>query len=312
MQQQDSTIRPSVVTIGNFDGVHRGHQQILALAIRKAGALAARSVAFTFRPHPQSVLRPDKAPPLLLTYDEKRELLLAQGVDEVVEQPFAPQFAATTPEQFFESVILGQLSARAVVVGYDFTFGRERSGHLQVLEHLCSGAGVELTVVPPQRVEAEVVSSSVIRASLLAGRVAEAAVGLGRPFFYSGEVISGDRRGRVLGFPTANMAIARQPGGKLVLPFGVYATQMEMDGVQHAAVSNLGIRPTFVENADHGDSGGIALLETHLLDASPDLYGRQVRVSFVERIRGEQKFGSVSELQSQVSADIERARQILG
>jgi len=299
----------SVVTIGNFDGVHLGHQEIIRETIAQARAAGRRAVAFTFRPHPQAVLRPDRAPPLLLTYDEKREILLSLGLDEVVEQPFAAEFAATPPEAFFNDVLRGRLDARAIVVGYDFTFGRERSGHLQILEHLCIGAKASLTVVPPRRVDAEVVSSSVIRSNLGAGRVADAGRGMGRPFFYRGTVSLGDQRGRNMGFPTANFPLEAISGGKLVLPFGVYATRLTAGGFPSLpAVTNVGVRPTFA-----GDSQGAApvLVETHILDGSHELYSQQVVVEFVERIRGERKFSSIAELQAQIAADIARARQIL-
>ena len=301
--------KSSVVTIGNFDGVHLGHQKILALTIDQAGQSDARSVAFTFRPHPQSVLRPDRAPALLLSYDEKRELLLSFGMDEVIEQSFSQQFAGTTPEIFFEQVLLGALSARALVVGYDFTFGRERTGHLQVLERLCAGAGIEFTVVPPHRVDSEVVSSSVIRQALASGRVDEAALGLGRPFFYRGPVLRGDQRGRELGFPTANLLLDSSPAGKLVLPYGVYATRLVHEQQAYAAVTNVGVRPTFQSSLSAELS---VLVETHVLDQSLDLYGKMVRVEFVRKIRDEQKFQSGQELQVAIKSDISRARQILG
>jgi riboflavin kinase/FMN adenylyltransferase len=299
----------SVVTIGNFDGVHLGHQQIIQECIRQARSRGLRALAFTFRPHPQSVLRPDRAPSLLLEYDEKREVLLSLGVDEVVEQGFDASFAETTAEDFFRAILRERLDARAIVVGYDFSFGRGRTGHLQILESLCASEGVTLTVVPPQRVGAEVVSSSVIRTHLDSGRLSEATAGMGRPFFYTGVVRQGDQRGRVMGFPTANLAVEPGSGRKLVLPFGVYATRLTTDGLERVAgVTNVGIRPTFAR-AD----GGLApvLVETHVLEGTHDLYGREVRVEFLARIRGEQRFSSMAELQAQISADIARARQIL-
>jgi riboflavin kinase/FMN adenylyltransferase len=302
-----ANVQGSVVTIGNFDGVHLGHQQIIHECIRQARSRGLAALAFTFRPHPQSVLRPDQAPPLLLDYSEKREILLSLGLDDVVEQPFDAAFATTPPEDFFRSILRGSLRASSIVVGYDFSFGRARSGHLQVLESLCASEGVTLTVVPPQRVSSEIVSSSVIRTHLGQGRVAEAASGMGRPFFYRGMVQPGDRRGRTMGFPTANLAV--ESPGKLVLPYGVYATRLTADGLkQAAAVTNIGVRPTFQSSADRPAP---VLVETHLLDGSPDLYGREVLLEFIDRIRSEQRFSSLSELQSQIGADIARARQIL-
>ena len=294
----------SVVTIGNFDGVHLGHQEIVRTTLLQASQLGVESVAFTFRPHPQGVLRPDRAPELLLTYDEKRERLLELGLKRVVEQPFNLEFAKTTPSEFFSSTLQGVLRAKAVVVGYDFTFGKERSGHLQVLQSLSDAAGVSLTVVAPQRLDQEVVSSSVIRSWLRQGQVREATRGMGRDFCYSGTVIRGDQRGRMIGFPTANLAL----GEKLVLPSGVYATRAWLDGTSWSAVTNVGTRPTF-------GGGSTVLAETHLLDGSwgvDSLYGRQLRVDFRERIREERRFAGARELAVQISADAEVARQILG
>lgn len=302
-------VKGTVVTIGNFDGVHLGHQEIVRVAIEKARVIGAEPLAFTFRPHPQSVLRPDRAPALLLTYDEKCKDLLSLGLLRVVEQPFDLSFSKTTPREFFEGTLVGRLAARAVVVGYDFTFGKERSGHLQVLQELCDLAGVELTVVAPQRLEQEVVSSSMIRQLLQQGQVGEAARLLGRPFSYQGTVMQGDQRGRTIGFPTANLSL----GQKLVLPHGVFATWSILDGVRLPSVTNIGIRPTF--HASGQASGPEARAETHLLDGQygPDsLYGRSLRVEFVARIREEQKFAGVSELASQISEDIQKTRQILG
>jgi riboflavin kinase/FMN adenylyltransferase len=299
----------SVVTIGNFDGVHLGHQQIIQECIRQARSRGLQALAFTFRPHPQSVLRPDRAPSLLLEYDEKRDALLALGLDEVVEQGFDASFAQATPEEFFRSVLRGRLDARAIVVGYDFSFGRGRTGHLQILESLCASDGVMLTVVPPQRVGAEVVSSSLVRTYLDSGRLAEATAGMGRPFFYRGVVRQGDQRGRVMGFPTANLSLQPGAGRKLVLPFGVYATRLTSDGLERvAAVTNVGVRPTFAK-ADCGSPS--VLVETHVLEGMHELYGGEVFVEFLARIRGEQTFSSIAELQAQIAADIARARQIL-
>ncbi len=297
----------SVVTIGNFDGVHLGHQQIIQECIRQARSRGLVALAFTFCPHPQSVLRPERAPPLLLDYSEKKEILLSLGLDDVVEQRFDAEFAATPPEEFFRSILRRSLQASSIVVGYDFSFGRARSGHLQVLENLCASEGVTLTVVPPQRVSSEIVSSSVIRTHLGQGRVADACLGMGRPFFYRGFVQPGDRRGRTMGFPTANLAL--ESPGKLTLPFGVYATRLTADGLERAAaVTNIGVRPTFHSGGDHPAP---VLVETHVLEGAPDLYGREVKVEFIDRIRSEQKFSSFAELQSQIAADVARARQIL-
>lgn len=298
----------SVVTIGNFDGVHLGHQQILRETLSQARQAGTRAVAFTFRPHPQVVLKPERAPSLLLTYDEKREVLLSLGVDDVFEQRFDLEFASNSPSSFFQQILKTRLAVRSLVVGYDFTFGKERSGHLQTLEHLCVSEGVSLTVVPPFRLDAEVVSSSSIRQALNQGRIHEAASNMGRPFFYRGTVISGDQRGRKLGFPTANLALDSGVGSKMILPHGVYATWLVWNGRKLPAVTNVGVRPTFGARSREPQ----VLVETHALEGAPDLYHQTIQVEFVDRIRGEEKFSSIAELQAQIAQDSARARQILG
>ncbi len=314
----------TVVTIGNFDGVHLGHQAILRLALEKAGQLRATSVAFTFRPHPRVALNPETPVALLCTYDERLELLTESGLALTVEEPFGREFSRTSPEQFFTDALLRRLSAQAVVVGYDFAFGKDRHGHLDTLERLCRRDGVELTVVPPLRVDGEVVSSSSIRKHLKAGDVPLANKLLGRPFFYRGVVLRGEGRGRKIGFPTANLG----PEGKLVPSFGVYATRSIVrppsgKALEFLSVTNIGVRPTF------NPSNVEPTIETHLFDYAPtcrpdgpvlrhadgypeiDLYGLRLEVRFVRRLREERKFAGVDELRRQISTDVELARAAL-
>lgn len=306
----------TVVTIGNFDGVHLGHQAILKLAFEKARQLRATSVAFTFRPHPRVALNPETPVALLCTYDERLELLEESGLDLTIEEPFGREFSRTSPEQFFTDALVHRLSAQAVVVGYDFAFGKDRHGHLDTLERLCRRDGVELTVVPPLRVDGEVVSSSSIRKHLNSGDVPLASRLLGRPFFYRGVVLRGEGRGRKLGFPTANL----RPEGKLVPRFGVYATRSIVrppagKPLEFLSVTNIGVRPTF--HATETDP----MIETHLFEGpgprnpagypEVDLYGVRLEVRFVRRLREERKFSGVDELKRQISADIEAARPAL-
>jgi riboflavin kinase/FMN adenylyltransferase len=291
-------LRHPVVAIGNFDGVHLGHQAILSTAIRQAREAGGSAVAYTFRPHPRAVLNPGANIPLLLTYDEKLEILSGLGLDAVVEEPFSREFSSRTPERFFTESLIQGIGARAVVVGYDFAFGRERGGDLDGLRALCEGHGVKLTVVQPVSApggpDSGVVSSSRIRKLLLEGDVASAAKLMGRQFFYRGKVIRGDGRGRKLGFPTANLRIE----DKLALPHGVYVTRA---GGQ-PSVTNVGVRPTFGE-------GLPLLVETHLLDRSADLYGSVLEVRFVSRLRDERKFDGIESLKAQIAADIAAARR---
>lgn len=302
-----------VITIGNFDGVHLGHQQIIRLAVEKARAHSGTAIAYTFRPHPQQALRPGTQIQLLTTYDEKLELLAQTGLDVTIEEPFSREFSTVSPKDFFTDVLLKQLGARAIVVGYDFAFGKERQGHLQALEEFCKGAGVELTVVPPQRTHDEIASSSKIRQYLMSGEVESASRLLGREFFYRGIVVKGEGRGRKLGFPTANLKIEN----KLTLPYGVYATWARCEalfpGQLLPSVTNVGVRPTFQGPSGLDDSGKElpALVETHLFDKTVDLYGNVFEVRFVKRLREERKFPGIDALKAQIAADSELARKLL-
>lgn len=303
--QLSYSLQHSVVTIGNFDGVHLGHQKIIQTAIEKARTVGRTCVAYTFRPHPQMALRPNHELPLILNYDEKLEFLEQLGVDVVVEEPFTREFSMLEPDQFFKEVIQGLLNAKAVVVGYDFSFGRGRHGHLTVLEGLCQETGIELVVVPAQSFFGEVVSSSKIREQMRLGNVAVAKRLLGRPAFYRGVVVRGDGRGEGIGFPTANLCVSRGSGEKLTPPLGVYATETLYEGRLFPSVSNLGVRPTFF------DAGSSLWLETHLLDSRQDLYGKEIEVRFISRIRDEKKFNTLDELKFQIAADIQARRNML-
>ncbi|HLE00176.1 MAG TPA: bifunctional riboflavin kinase/FAD synthetase [Bdellovibrionota bacterium] len=303
-----------ILTIGNFDGVHRGHQEIIRLARERARRIGGTCVAFTFRPHPQTALKPGVHVQLLSTYDEKLELLSELGVDMVIEQPFSREFSSIECEDFFNDIILHRLSADSVIVGYDFSFGKERRGHLTCLESLCKSTGVELTIVPPQRMDGEVVSSSRIRQHLLNAEIEEANHLLGRPFSYRGIVIKGERRGHQLGFPTANLKLE----AKLTLPFGVYATIAIPQGTElgpnrpksqpreYFSVTNIGTRPTFQAE---GGSTIPALAETHLIGTTLDLYGNSLEVRFLKQLRHERRFSGMDELKHQIGLDIEAAQK---
>ena len=296
-----------VVTIGNFDGVHLGHQKIIEIALEKARRKGGHCVAYTFRPHPQVALRPGIPLHLLSTYDEKLELLESLGVDFIIEEPFNREFSTTEPERFFKDILLGRIGVESIVVGYDFAFGKERHGHLETLSSFCHSSGVELTVVQPQKVQTcgqdQVVSSSKIRQLLLAGEVNSAKALLGRSFSYRGWVIPGESRGRKLGFPTANMKLEN----KMALPFGVYATWAMVDGKRYPSVTHIGVRPTFQIEG----SMPTPLIETHLLNETLELYGKNLVVLFEQRIRGEIKFSGIDQLKGQISTDLKKAAQLL-
>ncbi len=291
-------LKNPVVAIGNFDGVHLGHCKILKKLIEKSKN--GTSVVYTFRPHPFFVLRPESGLSLLTSYDERSKLIGALGVDVLIEEPFSREFSNHSADDFFNLFLLHQLSAQAIVVGYDFSFGKNRQGHLVALKKFCDEAHVELTVIPPFRVGAEVVSSTQIRNHLRAGEIELANPLLGREFSYCGDVVRGEARGSQIGFPTANLKPGTQ--GLLLLPSGVYATRTKVGGQLYPSVTNIGVRPTF-------ETDGGLVIETHLLDVSLDLYGAEITVKFMKRLRDEKKFSGAEELKAQIRRDIEEARK---
>jgi riboflavin kinase/FMN adenylyltransferase len=298
--QSNSEFRAgSVVAIGNFDGIHLGHQSILETAREHARELHLPLVVYTFNPHPTLELKPQSNLKLLMTYEEKRELLPGFGVDYCVEERFDSAFAALGAREFFEQVLLASLHAKVIVVGDNFTFGRKREGSIPVLREFCHDASVTLCAIPPLEWDGGVISSSRIRECLAQGRVSEAEKMLGRPFFYRSEVIHGDKRGRTLGFPTANMKCQE----KFPLRTGVYATSALWHGSLYPSVTNVGVRPTF-------DSMDLRV-ETHILDQSFDLYGEHLEVRFHEHIREERKFASIADLTAQIASDTILARKLL-
>ena len=294
-----SDARPSVVALGVFDGVHLAHRAILDRAVARARQGGGTAVACTFDPHPAEVLQPDRAPLPIMTLDERLTLIAVSGIALSVVVPFTPAVAAIEPETFVTDILGGQLGAREVVVGFNHRFGHRARGDAALLREVGARVGLHAEIVPPMDVDGTPVSSSAIRAALQRGDVAGAARMLGRPYFVAGEVVEGAGRGRVLGFATANLA----PERPLLTPPGVYACRFVVDGANHAAVVNAGVRPTFEEK--------VFTIEAHLLDFTGDLYGRRARLDFVARVREERKFPSVEALKAQVALDVEEARRAL-
>jgi riboflavin kinase/FMN adenylyltransferase len=289
------------VGLGNFDGVHLGHQKLIRELVQSARRFGGKALVFTFYPHPAAVLEPQKAPPLLLTPEAKEKMIARLGVDILLRVPFTPEFARTAPEDFVAGVLCAGLGARVVLVGYNYTFGYRGEGTAALLEELSEKYGFELRVVPPVRVGGRVVSSTLIRQLLMAGKVAEATNFLGYQPFVEGVVVPGDRRGSELGFPTANV----EPDEKVLVPArGVYSVRVAVNGDTYLGVANVGLRPTFY---DHSPRPGI---EVHLLDFRDNLYGKSIRVHFVERLREERRFASARDLVEQIRQDIRRAREI--
>lgn len=296
------SLRAPAITIGNFDGVHRGHAALVERARALAGPAGGEAVVLTFDPHPTQVLAPHLAPVLINTPARKLELLAAAGADAVVLEPFDAALAARSADAFVEDILVGALGARHVVVGGDFTFGKGRGGNVATLTAAGARLGFGVSVVPPVTVDGEVASSTRVRAYLRVGEPERAAALLGRPYDVDGVVVRGAGRGRGLGIPTANIA----PEGELLASPGIYAVTLERVGVDPRplpAVASLGTNPTFVE-------GGALVLEVMVLDFDADLYGARVRVGFVARLRDEARYDSVDALLAQIHADIAAARAV--
>ena len=296
----------TVVTIGAYDGVHLGHRAVIAQVRERAATLGALSVVVTFDRHPASVVRPESAPKLLTDPAQKLELLASTGVDVTLVVPFGAQESHESPSDFVNRVLVGALKMREVIVGEDFHFGYKRGGNVALLREMASANDF---VVSPLALVArsdgvnEAVSSTAIRRALSGGDVRRATEMLGRHHEVRGAVVQGDKRGRTIGFPTANVAV----DASLCLPAdGVYAARVIIgDHSTHNAAINIGRRPTFYEHAEH------SVLEAHLLDYSGDLYGQALRVSFVDFLRGERKFAGIDELRAQLQTDIAQARAAL-
>ena len=290
-----------MLALGNFDGLHRGHMKIVERVHRTAEERGATPVVLTFDPHPTRVVRPDKAPRVLMTEAQKVEVLASAGMRGVAIVRFTAEMSRWEPERFVRLVLVEWLGVSEVWVGGNFLFGRDRSGTFAVLHHLGERFGYRADKIDPVCVRDAVVSSTRVRRLLAEGRVDEAGVLLGRHFYIDGDVVGGDGRGRALGFPTANLRTSNE----MVPPHGVYATiARTADGFQ-PAVTNIGVRPTF-------DGGGAASIETHLLRGGRDLYGSQIRLYFVQRLRDEQAFVSADALRARIDQDCREARELFG
>ncbi len=290
-----------VLALGNFDGVHRGHRKILDRVRRVAGERGATSVVMTFDPHPPRVVRPDKAPPLLMTTDQKLEAFARAGLHGAAIVRFNVQLSRWDPETFVRQVLVEWLRVSEVWVGANFLFGHDRAGNFSLLRVLGSRLGFKAEKIDPVRYKDFVVSSTRIRRLVAEGRVDEAGALLGHQYYIDGTVVHGDHRGRLLGFPTANLCTDNE----LIPPHGVYATTATIDDVVRPSITNVGVRPTV-------DESGRTVIETHIFDFERDLYGTGVRVGFVQRVRDERRFESLDSLKAQIAADCARARVLFG
>ena len=289
-----------MIAVGNFDGVHVGHQEIFSRTVAEARRRGGKAVVLTFDPHPARVLAPQRAPRLIQAERDKLESLADTGVDAVAVQAFDAEYAQLSPAEFVDQTIVGALRAEAVFVGHDFTFGRNRAGTRKSLRDLGVSRGFAVHVVDPVSVEGIVASSSKVREFVLEGRVEAAQVILGRPFAVRGEVVTGAGRGRTIDVPTANV----QPAGELIPGTGVYAAWTDLpSGESVASVVNVGAAPTFGRRD--------VVVESHLLDWSGDLVGARVGVKFVRRLRNEKRFSGPDELVAQIRRDIEAGKELL-
>lgn len=288
------------LALGNFDGLHLGHQYLIHKLVEEAKEQNGVPAVFTFYPHPLQVLKKDKAPKMLLRQKAKQEMLEAMGVKVLFLIPFTLEFAGFSPEKFVEKVLCEELSVHTVLVGYNYTYGKNGQGNPETLKKASIKHNFELEIIPPINIEKVAVSSTLVRGLILEGRVDLAKRYLGFYPFLSGEVVEGEKRGRVLGFPTANLCLSES---LIVPPNGVYVVKVIIDGLSYWGVANVGKKPTF-----HGEEN-IANLEVHILDFKGDLYGKNIRVHFLEYLRGEKKFSKISELVEQIEEDIDKARK---
>ena len=292
----------TAVTVGSFDGVHRGHQDVLRQLVERARALGVHSVLVTFDPHPLQVVNPSAAPLLLTVGDEKLEVLAESGVDFVAVLPFNPALASFSAERFVNDILLRRFRMHDLLMGHDHRFGHNRSGDVETMRRLGAERGFDVSVVPAVTVNGgQAVSSTAIRRAVAGGDLEGAFRGLGRHYSLGGRVGEGARRGRLLGFPTANVPVPSSK--KLLPPEGVYAVRVQTPMGPHDGMLNLGPRPTF------GDTE--VVLEAHLFDADLDLYGAPVRIDFVARLRDTQKFSGVEALVAQLHKDAISARLAL-
>jgi riboflavin kinase/FMN adenylyltransferase len=294
-----------IAALGNFDGLHRGHMKLIDQVRRRAGERGGTPVTLIFEPHPPRVIRPDKAPPLLMTLDQKLEGFARAGLRGVAIVRFTPELSRAAPEEFVERVLIDWLRAAEIWVGENFLFGRDRSGTFTLLRALGEDRGFRVEKIEPVRYKDFVVSSTRIRHLVAEGRVDEAGALLGHHYFIDGQVVHGDARGRDLGFPTANL----MTDNELLPAAGIYATIAVVDGVAHPAVTSIGVRPTLgpgpltIETHVLGNGGAASGVQAPRLD----LYGRTLRLAFVQWLREEVRFDGLAALQAQIADDCAKA-----
>ena len=288
--------KPNVLTLGVFDGLHLGHQRIMQTVVERANKVEAHATAITFDPHPRAVLHPESAPPLLQTLDQRLANFEVLGIEQAIVIPFDKEFASHPAEDFLYEIVHDRLHAKEVYLGRGFAFGKGRGGNIDLLRRLSAELGFYADEVPEVTLRGQRISSSKIRHLLAEGRTNLARRMLGRPYGVEGVIIRGNRRGHTIGFPTANL----KPHNRVIPKFGVYATATLVDGAWRRSVTNIGVRPTFENDAEPS-------IETFIFDFDGDLYGDVLRVRFLHRIRDERKFNGIEELKAQIEKDSARA-----
>lgn len=300
VKQLSAPLESSVVTIGNFDGVHLGHQQLIENVVREAQYYGVPSVVYTFHPHPVKVLHPERATYRLFDLKDQQEQFQERGIEYVIIEEFTREFSQVSPQDFLDRYIVSRLHPKTLVVGHDFSFGADRAGNIPFLEKYCAEKGIRLIIIPPFQYQGAVVSSTRIREALKNGEVEKAHELLGRTYYMRGHVEKGFQRGRTIGVPTANI----HPDVEFIPRQGVYCTLTKFGGHLHPSVTNIGVNPTFQENGK-----GQIKIETHLFDFDAHLYGLEVEVYLLHFIRDEMKFSGIEELKAQIQKDMDETRR---
>ena len=292
-------IEKPVLAIGNFDGVHFGHQSILKTTVKKAKEIEGAPIALSFQPHPLIVLTPDKCPPLITPFQKKAELIQDCGIEILISVTFTREFSKMRARTFAEEVLCKEIGTKEIFVGKNFTFGRDKEGDSQTLLHLGNELGFKVNIVESFLIDGRIVSSSNIRKLVKEGKVNETKILLGRYHSVKGEVIPGTKRGKKIGYPTANLEIK----GFLLPSDGVYASRIKIDNTYFNGISYIGSNPTFQR--------GTLLVEAHIFDFHKEIYGKTIEIEFIEKVRGEKTFKNEKELTAQITEDIEKASFIL-
>ena len=299
LESLEKPFKNTILTIGNFDGVHKGHLKLFNKTIERALVTEGLSAVMTFDPHPVKVMKPGNGPPLITPIEQKLRLIQEAGIEVIFCLPFTPEFASQEAQDFVKTILVEKIGIKELVVGYDYTFGHNRQGDTNLLQEMGEEIGFRVHVVEPVYIENTLVSSTSIRRYIQEGHLAKAKMLLGRNYQVSGTVVKGQNRGgRLLGFPTANLQLVDE----LIPKGGVYAVTVALNGETYFGVSNIGYNPTFGQNA--------LSIETHLLDFSGDLLGRIIKINFIMRLRDEKKFSGVEELVAQIKLDIKQAKAI--